>query len=96
VARTSTEVEMTELLVLGGERVAAADGATNQVVEPSTGRPAWEVSQASPEDARRAVDVTVEAFETGPWRRMSARERGHILTKASFLIRDRQEELATL
>ena len=27
---------------------------------------------------------------------MSARERGHILTKASFLIRERQEELATL
>jgi acyl-CoA reductase-like NAD-dependent aldehyde dehydrogenase len=87
---------MTELLVLGGERVAAADGATNEVVEPSTGRSAWEVSQASAEDARRAIDVAADAFETGAWRRMSARERGHILTKASFLIRERQEELATL
>ena len=87
---------MTELLVLGGKRVAAADGATNGVVEPSIGRSAWDVSQASPEDARRAVDVAVDAFETGPWRRMSARERGHVLTKASFLIRERQEELATL
>ena len=38
---------MTELLVLGGERVAAADGATNEVMEPSTGAPAWEVAQAS-------------------------------------------------
>ena len=46
---------MTELLVLGGERVAAADGGTSEVVEPSTGTSAWEVSQASPEDARRAV-----------------------------------------
>ena len=55
-----------------------------------------EVLQASAEDARRALDVAVEAFETGPWRRMSARERGHVLTKASFLIRDRQEELSTL
>ena len=87
---------MTELLVLGGERVAAAEGATADVIEPSTGTPAWEVAQASPEDARRAVDVAVDAFETGPWRRMSARERGHVLTKASFLIRDRQEELARL
>ncbi len=87
---------MTELLVLGGERVAAADDATTEVVEPSTGKPAWEVARASPEDARRAVDVAVDAFETGPWRRMSARERGHILTKASFLIRERAEELATL
>jgi acyl-CoA reductase-like NAD-dependent aldehyde dehydrogenase len=87
---------MTELLVLGGERTAAADDATVEVVEPATGKAAWEVAQASPEDARRAVDVAVEAFEAGPWRRMSARERGHVLTKASFLIRERQEELATL
>ena len=41
-----TEVEMTELLVLGGERVAAADGATADVIEPSTGASAWEVAQA--------------------------------------------------
>ena len=64
---------MTELLVLGGERVAAADGATSEVAEPSTGTSAWEVSQASPEDARRAVDVAVDAFESGSWSRMSAR-----------------------
>jgi acyl-CoA reductase-like NAD-dependent aldehyde dehydrogenase len=87
---------MTELLVLGGERVAAAEGTTSDVVEPSTGEPAWKVAQASPEDAKRAVDVAVDAFETGPWPRMSARERGHVLTKASFLIREHQEELATL
>ena len=87
---------MAELLVLGGERVEATDGETSEVVEPSTGTASWEVAKASPEDARRAVDVAVEAFESGPWRRMSARERGHILTKASFLIREHAEELATL
>ena len=87
---------MTELLVLGGERVEAADGATSEVIEPSTGSPAWEVAQASPEDAKRAVDVAVDAFESGPWRRMSARERGHILTKASFLIREHHEELSQI
>ncbi|HVF08780.1 MAG TPA: aldehyde dehydrogenase family protein, partial [Actinomycetota bacterium] len=32
----------------------------------------------------------------GAWRRMSARERGRVLTKASFAIRERQEQLATL
>src|SRR5215211_4445165 len=87
---------MTEQLVLGGTRMDAADGATASVVEPSTGRTAWEVAQASREDAKRAVDVATEAFESGPWRRMSARERGHVLTKASFLIRERLEELARL
>jgi acyl-CoA reductase-like NAD-dependent aldehyde dehydrogenase len=86
----------TELLALGGERVAAADGATAEVVEPSTAAPAWEVSQAGPEDAARAVGIAARAFEDGPWRRMSARERGRILTAASMLVRERQEALATL
>jgi betaine-aldehyde dehydrogenase len=87
---------MAELLVLGGERIAALDGAVAEVIEPGTGAPAWEVAKAGPEDASRAVEVAVRAFEEGPWPRLSARERGRILTKASFLIRDRQEDLARL
>ena len=87
---------MTELLMLGGERVDAAEGTTTKVVEPATGEPAWEVAEAGPEDARRAVDVAARAFDEGPWSRMAARARGRVLTRASFLIRERQEELARL
>ncbi|HVF08135.1 MAG TPA: aldehyde dehydrogenase family protein, partial [Actinomycetota bacterium] len=87
---------MTELLVVGGDRVEAADGATDQVIEPATAAPMAEVAKAGSADARRAVDVAARAFDEGPWRRMSARERGRVLTTASFMIRDRQEQLATL
>ena len=87
---------MSELMVLGGERVAAADGATTAVIEPATGAPMAEVARADPHDARRAVDVAVRAFEEGAWPRLSARERGRLLTSASFLIRERQEQLAEL
>jgi acyl-CoA reductase-like NAD-dependent aldehyde dehydrogenase len=87
---------MTELMNLGGDRVAAVDGSTFDVIEPSTGAPMAEVAKGSPEDARRAVEIAERAFEDGAWRRMNARERGRLLTKASFLIRDRQEELARL
>jgi acyl-CoA reductase-like NAD-dependent aldehyde dehydrogenase len=86
----------TELLSLAGERVPAADGATARVVEPSTADPAWDVAQAGIEDARRALDVAVDAFDDGPWPRLSARERGRILTAASLLVRERQEDLARL
>jgi acyl-CoA reductase-like NAD-dependent aldehyde dehydrogenase len=87
---------MSELMVLGGERVAAADGATTAVIEPATGAPMAEVARADPHDATRAVDVAVRAFEEGAWPRLSARERGRLLTSASFLIRERQEQLAEL
>ncbi len=87
---------MSEQLIIGGERVAAAEGATFEVVEPSTARPMSEVARGGAEDARRAVDVATTAFEDGAWRRLSARERGRLLTRASFVIRERQEELARL
>jgi acyl-CoA reductase-like NAD-dependent aldehyde dehydrogenase len=87
---------MTETLVMGGRRLDAADGATLDVIEPATGTSMQQVSSAGPEDATRAVDLAARAFEDGSWPRMSARERGRLLTKASFVIRDRQEELARL
>ena len=87
---------MTELLVLGGERVPALAGATTDVLEPATGAAAWQTAQADADDAARAVDIAARAFDDGAWRRLSARERGRVLTRASFLIRDRQEELARL
>jgi betaine-aldehyde dehydrogenase len=87
---------MTELLMLGGERVGALSGETDQVIEPATGAPMAEVTKAGTEDATRAIDVAVRAFEDGPWPRMSARERGHTLTTASFAIREHADELAQL
>jgi acyl-CoA reductase-like NAD-dependent aldehyde dehydrogenase len=86
----------TELLVLGGERVAAAEAKTFDVIEPGTGAPMAEVAEAGPEDARRAVGVAVRAFEEGPWPRISATERGRVLLRASFLVRERLENLARL
>jgi len=87
---------MTELLVLGGERVPALEGRTHGVIEPGTAEPGWEVAEGGPEDATRAVDVAAKAFDEGAWPRMSARERGRILLRASFAIRERNEELAQL
>jgi acyl-CoA reductase-like NAD-dependent aldehyde dehydrogenase len=86
----------TELLVLGGEGRPAAEGKTFGVIEPGTGAPMAEVSEAGPEDARRAVDVAVRAFDEGPWPRTPATLRGRVLLRASAMVRDRLEDLARL
>jgi acyl-CoA reductase-like NAD-dependent aldehyde dehydrogenase len=83
-----------ELLVLGGEHTPAAENGTFSVIEPGTGAPMAEVAEAGPEDARRAVEVAVRAFEKGPWPRISATERGSVLLRASVLVRERLEDLA--
>jgi acyl-CoA reductase-like NAD-dependent aldehyde dehydrogenase len=84
----------TEMLVLGGERVPAADGATSEVIEPATGRPMAVVAEAGEEDARRAVTIAERAFEEGAWRRISATERGRVLIRAAALLRERLEAFA--
>ena len=83
-----------ELLVLGGERTAAAEGKTFEVIEPGTGEPMVEVAEAGVEDAKRAVDIAHRAFEEGEWPRTSATERGRVLLKASALLRERLEDFA--
>jgi acyl-CoA reductase-like NAD-dependent aldehyde dehydrogenase len=86
----------TELLVLGGEGRPAAEGKTFGVIEPGTGAPMAEVAEAGPEDARRAVDLAVRAFDEGPWPRTPATLRGRVLLRASAMVRDRLEDLARL
>ncbi len=85
-----------ERLVLGGERTAATDGKTFQVIEPGTGKPFAEVAQASVADADQAVQVAYRTFEEGVWPRMRATARGRILLHASNLVRERLETIATI
>ena len=86
----------TELLVVGGEHRPAAEDNTFAVIEPGTGAPMAQVAEAGPEDARRAIDVAVRAFDEGAWPRTSATLRGRVLLWASAMVRDRLEDLAEL
>ncbi len=85
-----------EHLVLGGERVPAADGKTFAVTEPGSGKPFAEVAEAGHEDVERAVRAAYRAFEEGRWPRMSATERDRILLQAATLVRQRLEDIATV
>ena len=86
----------TEYLILGGERVPATIGKTFDVIEPGQGKPFATVAEAGVEDVAHAVQVARKALEAGSWPKLSATERGRILLKASVLVRERKEALATL
>ena len=86
----------TEYLVLGGERVASAEGRAFEVIEPGLGRAFAKVAQAGIEDVARAVQIAHKTLKEGSWSRLSATERGRILLKASVLVRERAETLAIL
>jgi succinate-semialdehyde dehydrogenase/glutarate-semialdehyde dehydrogenase len=81
-------------LFLGGTWREAAGGATLAVEDPATGEELCHVSDASPRDAREALDAAVAA--QAAWTEHAPRERGEILRLAFEEIRARADELATL
>src|ERR1700729_1669345 len=66
-------------LLIGGERLDAADGATFATLDPSSGREIATVAQAGEEDVERAVAAAREALEQGPWASMPAVGREQLM-----------------
>ncbi len=80
-------------LLIGGRWVDGSNG-TVAVEDPSTGETIAEVADASPEDAKGALDAAVEAQTE--WARTPPRERGEILRRTFDTIVSRADELALL
>ncbi|HEY2656714.1 MAG TPA: NAD-dependent succinate-semialdehyde dehydrogenase [Solirubrobacteraceae bacterium] len=80
-------------LYIGGEWRDGESG-TFAVDDPSTGEALIEVANASPDDARAALDAAVEAAPA--WAEHPPRARGEILHRAYSTIIERADELALL
>src|SRR6266571_2086063 len=75
------------------------DGAKKfDTINPATGEVLTQVVEASPEAVDRAVAAARRAFEdrSGPWRKMSASERGRLIWKLADLVDKNIDELAEL
>ncbi len=83
-------------LLIGNEWVPAASGETFETVNPATGQTLAQVALAGPEDVDRAVQAARQAFENGPWRKLSGEERGQLLWKLADLVEANAQELAEL
>ncbi len=83
-----------ERLVIGGERVDAAEGATFAVVNPATGETIAEVAEGGPQDIDRAVAAARAAFPA--WRAVMPRDRARLMRRFASLVEDNLERLALL
>ena len=89
------EVKQTRMLI-GGEWCDAASGKTFESVNPATGEVIAQVAEGHAEDIDRAVKAARKAFDSGPWPKMSGRDRGKLLFKLADLIEQNAEELTGL
>jgi acyl-CoA reductase-like NAD-dependent aldehyde dehydrogenase len=83
-----------EGLVIGGDRVAAAEGETFEVLNPATAAHLAEVAAAGPQDVDRAVAAAAAAYEV--WGALSPVTRGRRMHRFAALVEEHAEELALL
>src|SRR5882724_10074845 len=88
-------VKQTKMLI-GGQWKDSVQGKTFTTFNPATEEPIAEVALGCKEDVDLAVQAAARAFETGPWRKMDARERGRLLYKLADLVETHIDELAGL
>ena len=81
-------------LLIAGEWVPASGGGTLAVHDPSTGAVIKQIADATPDDAKAAMDAAADAF--AGWAATPARERAELLRRAFDLLQQRKEDFALL
>lgn len=83
-------------LYINGDWRHASDSGTREIVNPASGETAAVVDEATPDDARAAVDAARAAFDDGSWRATAVTERAALLERVAELLQRDKEELARL
>lgn len=81
---------------IGGKWVEPAGTGTLEVVSPATLEVVGRVPEATEADMDRAVAAAREAFDLGPWPRMSPAERADIMASISAAVMAQMDDFATL
>lgn len=82
-------------LFIGGELVNPAGSEVIEVVSPATEEPVGRTPLATEADVDRAVAAARQAYDEGPWPRMTFAERAEVLGRIADHLRGRTEEIAT-
>jgi len=83
-------------LFINGQYVDSISGRTFDTINPTTEEKIISVSDAQPEDIDLAVKSARKAFDSGPWHRFSASQRGKLLLNLAALLEKHSEEFAQL
>ncbi|WP_218021728.1 aldehyde dehydrogenase family protein [Nocardia harenae] len=83
-------------LFIGGEWRAPKNSTTTTVINPATGASVAEAPFGCDADADAAIGVAREAFDRGPWPRMSGPERARHLRRLLSVLRDWADDIGDL
>jgi aldehyde dehydrogenase (NAD+) len=95
VMEPNIKISATKLLI-NNQWVNSVSGKTFPTINPSTGEVITQVAESDTADVDKAVAAARAAFEKGPWKKMSASQRGVLMNKLADLIEKNADELAQL
>lgn len=93
---TQKFLESKHQMLIGKDWADAASGKTFETIDPATGQVIGEVPYAGQEDVDRAVAAAREAFDNGPWPKMTPLERSKLIWKLADMIDHYGDELAQI
>ena len=96
IDRGSLPLSRTDRLYINGAWVEPSSDAVFDVVDPTTEEAFFSVPAAQAADMDRAVSAAREAFDSGPWPRMTPRERAEYVRALGKGLRERADEAARL
>ncbi len=83
-------------MLIGGKWVNSVSGETFATLNPATGETICQVAEGDKADIDLAVKAARQAFESGPWPKMTPSERSRLMHKLADAIESHREELAAL
>jgi phenylacetaldehyde dehydrogenase len=95
-SNASAFVSKPRKMLIDGKWVNAASGKTFPTYNPATGEVLAQIAEGDKQDIDAAVQAARRAFDTGPWSRMTASQRGKLIWNLADLMEEHIEELATL
>jgi aldehyde dehydrogenase (NAD+) len=83
-------------MLIDGQWRDSQSGKTFATINPATEEVIAQVAEGDAADIDLAVKAARKAFDSGPWRKTDARERGRLMNKLADLIEQNIDELAEL
>src|SRR3954471_10683096 len=94
--RRATRRSFQTKMLIDGQWRDSQGGKTFATINPATEEVIAQVAEGDAADIDLAVKAARKAFDSGPWRKMDARDRGRLMNKLADLLEEHIDELAEL
>ena len=93
-SQASVPIRHADRFFIGGQWVAPSSDATIKVIDPGTEELYFSVAEAQAADIARAVGAAREAFDNGPWPRLTHERRAEYLRALAAEVRKTGDDVA--